>query len=307
MMRAESKQMKLSMGTWSFAFGPYAANPKSIPEIARRLAAAGFDGIELSGYPPHVTPEAYATPAARAELKALLSDLGLGISGYSSDLGSANPTIPENRTAYLDLFRRLLDLCHDLGSPMIRVDSVGAPGSIPDEDYHTAFHRLADLWRDCADAARQAHVLMAWEFEPGFLFNKPSEVIEMHELVGHPWFQILFDTAHAYMCGVVGSRQHGKREILEGGVAEFIAKLHGSIGAVHVIDSDGTLVNDDTSTHLPIGEGHVPWPFLAPKLLNIPHIGWWCADLCFYEGAWERIDDNLRAVRGLLAPAPVKR
>lgn len=299
--------MKLSMGTWSFAFGPYAASPKSIPEVARRLAKAGFDGVELSGYPPHVTPEAYATPAARSELKTLLGDLGLGLSGYSSDLSSANPLIEGNRTAYLDRFRQILDLCHDLGCPMIRVDSVGAPGSIPDEDYHTSFYRLADIWRDCADAARQAHVLITWEFEPGFVFNKPSEVLEMHERVGHPWFQILLDTAHAYMCAVVGSRQHGKREILEGGVAELIAKLHGSIGAVHVIDSDGTLFNDDTSTHLPIGEGHVPWPFLAPKLLSIPHIQWWCADLCFYEGAWEMVDENLRAVRGLMAGAQVKR
>lgn len=299
--------MKLSMGMWSFAFGPYAANPRSTPDIARRLAEAGYDGIELSGYPPHITLEDYASPSARAGLKTLLSDLGLGVSGYSSDLSSANPLIEENRAAYFDRFRRLLDLCHDLGCPMIRVDTVGAPGSLSDEDYHAAFYRLADLWRDCADAARQAHVLVAWEFEPGFVFNKPSEVIGMHQRVGHPWFQVLLDTAHAYMCSVVGARQHGKRETLEGGIPELITALHGAIGAVHIIDSDGTLYNDDTSTHLPIGEGHVPWPFLTPRLLAIPHIEWWCADLCFYEGAWERIDDNLRAVRGLLAGAPVRR
>ena len=59
--------MKLSMGAWSFAFGPYAANPKSLEEIALRLAKAGYDGIELSGFPPHVTPEKYSSPAARAK------------------------------------------------------------------------------------------------------------------------------------------------------------------------------------------------------------------------------------------------
>ena len=131
----------------------------------------------------------------------------------------------DNRQAYLDQFRRLVDLAADLGSPMLRLDTFSAPGSIPDEDYHTAFHRLADVWRDCAELARQAQVRMVWEFEPGFVFNKPSEVFELHERVGHPWFQLLFDTAHAYMCGVVGSRQHGQREVLEGGVVELLDKL----------------------------------------------------------------------------------
>ena len=102
--------MKFSMGAWSFAFGPYAANPKSMEEIARRLAKAGYDGIELSGFPPHVTPEKYATPAARAELKRFLADLGLGISGYSADLGTINPTMAENHRSYVDQFKQLLEL-----------------------------------------------------------------------------------------------------------------------------------------------------------------------------------------------------
>ena len=30
---------------------------------------------------------------------------------------------------------------------MIRFDTGTAPGSISDDDYHTAFYRLADVWR----------------------------------------------------------------------------------------------------------------------------------------------------------------
>lgn len=272
-------------------------------EIARRLAASGFDGIELSGFPPHTTLDSYSSKSSRAELKSFLEGLGLGISGYSSDLSSVNPLVPENRQAYLDQFQRLLELCADLGCPMIRIDTVGAPGSIPDSDYHTSFCRLADVWRECAGAARQAGVLMTWEFEPGFIYNKPSEVIELHERIGHPWFQILFDTAHAYLCAVCASRQHGKPEILEGGVAEFVTTLHSAIGAVHVIDTDGTLYNDDTSTHLPLGSGRIPLPSLMPRLLALPHIDWWCIDLCFYDGAWELVEENLRAARELIATA----
>ncbi|MBI5281739.1 MAG: sugar phosphate isomerase/epimerase [Candidatus Solibacter usitatus] len=295
--------MKLSMGAWSFSFGPFAAAPKSLDEIARRLAKAGFAGIELSGHPPHVTLDRYATAASRVELRRFLSDLGLGISGFSADLTGANPLAGHDRAAYLDLFRRNVELCAEIGSPSIRVDTFGAPGSIGGDQYHAAFYRLADLWRDCADAARQAQVPMVWEFEPGFVFNKPSEVLELHERVGHPWFRILFDTAHAYMCSVVGSRQHGKREVLEGGVAEFLEMLHSAIGAVHVIDSDGSLVGDETSTHVPIGDGRIPWSFLAPRLLSVPHVEWWCADLCFCAEAWELVEDNLKRVRDVIAAA----
>ncbi len=288
------------MGSWSFAFGPYAANPKPLEEVARRLSRAGYDGIELNGYPPHATLERYATKAARAELKAMLDDLGLGVSGYSADLSAWNPALEESRKPYLDRFRRLAELCHDVGSPMIRVDTGTAPGSLADREYHAAFERIAALWRECAEAAREARVVMAWEFEPGFAFNKPSEVAGMYELVGHPWFRILFDTAHAYMCAVAGARQHGKRETLEGGVAEFIEKLGPAIGAVHVIDSDGTLYCDETSTHVPIGQGRVPWRYVAPALEALPRVEWWCADLCFHEGAWEMVEENLRAARGLV-------
>jgi sugar phosphate isomerase/epimerase len=295
--------IRISMGTWSFTFGPYAANPKPLEQVLRRLAEAGYDGVELNGYPPHVTLERYALPAARAGLRSLIDGLGLGVSGYSADLSEYNPAVEENRQGYLDRFRRLVELCHDLGSPMIRVDTGTAPGSLSDREYHAAFHHVADLWRECAEYAREARVLMAWEFEPGFVFNKPSEVLAMYERVGHAWFRILFDTAHAYMSAVVGARQHGPRETLEGGVAEFIGRLGSAIGAVHVIDSDGTLYGDDTSHHVPIGQGRVPWRYVAPALGALPRIEWWCADLCFYPGAWEMVEDNLRAARAVAAMA----
>ncbi len=295
--------MKLSMGSWSFAFGPYATEPKPLDEIALRLAGAGFDGIELSGYPPHVTPERYGSASARAELRSLLSGLGLGISGYSSDLGACNPTVPGNGEKYLQAFQRLADLCHELGAPMIRVDTVSAPGSVRNRDYHDCFQRLADVWWPCAEYAQQAGVTMAWEFEPGFIFNKPSEVVAMHKRIGHPAFRILLDTAHAYMCAVAGARQHGKREVLEGGISEMLDLLHGAIGGVHLIDSDGSLLSDDTSTHVPLGQGLIPWPAVTPKLLALPGIEWWCLDLCFYAGAWELVEENLAAARGLLQQA----
>jgi sugar phosphate isomerase/epimerase len=292
--------MKLSMGSWSFAFGPCAAVPKSIEEIAARLGGAGYDGIELSGYPPHVTLERYPSAASRAALRSLLAGHGLEISGYCSDLGAHSPTIASNTERYLDAFTRRVELCHDIGCPMIRVDTVAAPGAIPDADYAGCFARLAELWRRCAERSSAAGVVMAWEFEPGFVFNKPSEIFELHRLIGHPGFRVMFDTGHAYMSAVGGARQHAPRETLQRGVVELIERLHDSIGFVHLVDSDGTLCADDTSTHVPLGHGRIDWAAVAPKLLTLPHIEWWCIDLSFCAQAWELVDESLRTARALL-------
>ncbi|HVP48504.1 MAG TPA: TIM barrel protein, partial [Bryobacteraceae bacterium] len=152
-----------------------------------------------------------------------------------------------------------------------------------------------------AGIAQEGGVRVVWEFEPGFAFNKPSEVLRLHQAVGHPNFFVLFDTSHAYMCSVTGARQHGAKEVLPGGVSEFLDKLRGRVGAIHLIDSDGTLHGDETSTHRPFGEGFVDFQALAPKLLDLPKIEWWCIDMCFWASSWELVEPSLRFVRNLLA------
>jgi len=156
------------------------------------------------------------------------------------------------------------------------------------------------VWREAAGIAQDAGVRLCWEFEPGFAFNKPSEVTAMHKKVAHPNFYVMFDTSHAYMCAVVGARQHGPKETLPGGVAELLKNLQGRIGAIHLIDSDGTLHGDETSTHRPFGEGYIDFKPLAPQLLAVPNIEWWCIDMCFWAGSWELVESSREFVADLL-------
>jgi sugar phosphate isomerase/epimerase len=295
--------MKISLGSWAFSFGPFAENPIPFEKTAKRLSEAGYDGIEICGFPPHVTLADYPTPESRRGLVKFLQDQRMGVSGYAADFTSVNPTAEGNAQRYLDLFRRNVEMCVDIGSPSIRVDTIAAPGSIRNRDYQAAFDRVADLWRNCAGIAGQAGIRMVWEFEPGFVFNKPSEVLSMHQQIGHPNFRILFDTSHAYMCSVVGARQHGARETLPGGVADFLKRLEGRIGAIHLIDSDGTLHAEETSTHRPFGEGLIKFRALAPALLAIPAIDWWCIDMCFWAGSWELVEPSRTFVLDLLRSA----
>jgi sugar phosphate isomerase/epimerase len=293
--------MKISLGSWAFSFGPYAADPIPFEAVVKRLAAAGYDGIDVSGFPPHVTLEKYPSRKSRLELARFLDDYGLGVSGYSADFSAVNPIIQENEHRYLDLVRRNVQMASDIGSPTLRVDTVSAPGSVPDEEYDASFHRLSRIWAEGAEIAQNAGVRLVWEFEPGFVFNKPEEIVRMHQEVRHANFSIMFDTSHAYMCAVVGARQHGKRDVLPGGVAEFLDKLHGRIGAIHLIDSDGTLHHDETSTHRPFGEGLIDFDRLAPRLLAVPNIEWWTIDMCFWAGSWDLVDASRQFAAGLLA------
>ena len=102
------------------------------------------------------------------------------------------------------------------------------------------------------------------------------------------------------MCSVVGARQPGAKETLPGGVAEFARMLKGKIGHIHLIDSDGTLHGDETSTHRPFGEGLIDFDEAIQAIMEgAGYTGeWWTIDLCFWPEAW----DVTAAAQKFLAP-----
>ena len=84
------------------------------------------------------------------------------------------------------------------------------------------------------------------------------------------------------------------------------AQRHAILGwAGFDVLADGTLHGDETSTHRPFGEGFIDFAGLAPKLLEVPKIEWWCIDMCFWAGSWELVEPSLKFVRNLLAAQTV--
>jgi sugar phosphate isomerase/epimerase len=272
---------KFSLGSWAFSFGPFANDPWSFERVCRYAADAGYDGIEINGFRPHPHPDDYATEGKIKELKALLGDLGLGISGFAPDFTKVPPAVVP-AAAYLAEVDRCLRFCERLGITKLRVDTVSPPAALPVQEYAARHERLAATWRQAAERCGRAGVDLVWEFEPGFWLNRPSEICRIVETVGHPRFGVLFDTSHAHMCAVVGARQAGEREVLPGGVVELARRLAGHIGHVHFIDSDGTLHHEETSAHVPFGEGHVDFgATLAALKGDLTKLEWWCFDFCF--------------------------
>ena len=272
---------KISIGSWAFAFGPFEADPWSFERVVKYTADAGFDGLEICGFEPHAHPDTCDTPDKCRELAKILEDNGLGTSGYAADFMSVPPSVVD-ADAYLAVFRKCLAVCEGIGIPGIRVDTVSPPDALAQDEYDKRFARLAATWNAASAEAAQAGMALVWEFEPGFWLNKPSDVKRLVEAVGHDNFKVLFDTSHAYMGAVVGARQPGDPELLPGGVAEYAALLGPDIGHLHLIDSDGSLHGDETSTHSPFGDGHIDFKAaLEPVQEQLLAMPWWCIDLCF--------------------------
>ena len=293
---------KISIGTWAYSIGPYADKPVPWDEILRKLRELGFDGVELGGFGIHPTPDIMPTKEQRAACKQGVADAGLAFSGMAANLWSQHLIDAEDTTPYLNEFRKNLEFCADLGIPGIRVDTVQPPTIFDKVDPDTARKRVVTAWKRCAREAADKGVYVTWEFEPGFAFNKPSDILRIVDEVGDANFGVQFDTCHAHMVAAVGARQPGKKETLPGGALELARRLRGKINHLHLIDSDGTLHGDETSTHAPFGEGLLDFDTLIPELnrSGIPH-NWWTIDLCFWPDAWTVTEKCKKAVDKLNA------
>jgi hypothetical protein len=61
----------------------------------------------------------------------------------------------------------------------MRVDSIDPPTVLNEVSLDAALKRVVPTWQRCAELAAKAGVRLVWEFEPGFAFNKPSEVLRV--------------------------------------------------------------------------------------------------------------------------------
>ena len=291
---------KISIGSWAYAIGPYQDHPVAWDDVINQLKSLDFDGVELGGFSPHPNPDDMPDIEQRQACKEQLSKLGLGWSGLAADLWSEHLIDTEDTSAYMDVFRKNLQFCVDLGIPAIRVDAVQPPTVFETVDIDVARRRVVETWRSCAAEAADKGIRLSWEFEPGFAFNKPSDVVRIVEEVNHDNFGVMFDTCHGQMAAVVGARHWGEKEILPGGLLELAQKLRGKINHLHLIDSDNTLHDDETSTHAPMGQGVIDFDALMPELIknDLGH-DWWTIDLCFWENAWEATEQCKKAVDAL--------
>src|SRR5260370_29410228 len=122
----------------------------------------------------------------------------------------------------------------ELGIKRIRVDAVEPPTFFEtagkDIGAKLGMERLVRVWDKCSKIAADHGMNVCWEFEPGFVFNKPSEITQIVDAVrakGNANFGVLYDTCHAHMCAHVAANQTGTKETLPGGRLELPDRLTG--------------------------------------------------------------------------------
>ena len=287
---------KLSIGSWAYLFNQEKPTT-DFHEVLHKLQHLGYDGVELGSFGTHPTPFSHPTKADRQRLKKEVADHGLEFSGIAVDLwGFKKPgpsILDENPTPYMAAFLGFTVFGSDLGIKTIRVDAVESPDFFEKSgtDPKVGMDRIVTVWDKCSKIAADYGMNLTWEFEPGFLFNKPSEVLQIVDAVkakGNKNFGVMYDTCHAHMCAGIGANQSGTKETLPGGAQELLEKLKGKITHVHLIDSDGSLNEHHTSTHNPFGTGSLNFDKLLPALnqAGVPN-DWWVVDLCFWPNAWD--------------------
>lgn len=291
---------RTSIGTWAYNIGPYENDPIPFDTVGAKLAELGFDGLELGGFNGYPNPHLLPTKDDRDELKETIAAWGLDISGLAADLWSQHLVDTDDQSAYLQEFTLNADFARDLGIKGIRVDTVQPPTILDEMDERTAFDRVTRAWKAAVRIAADRGLYVTWEIEPGFCFNKPSQILRVLDAIPDRNFGVMYDTCHGQMIAVVGARHPGEKETLPGGQMELIEKLSGRINHIHLIDSDNTCHkdadgNDETSAHPPFGDGVVDFDSLVPRLAkeDVGH-DWWTIDLCFYHDAW-RVTERCKA------------
>ena len=284
---------RISIGSWAYTIGPYEKDPVDFFTVCEKLKELGFDGVEVGGFPPHPNPDDLPGQSQRQEIASRVREMGLEFSGLAANLWGEHLIDTDDPSAYIAEFRKNCEFCCDMGIETIRVDTVQPPTIFESVDRQTAFQRVVDTWKECCIIATDHGLQMTWEFEPGFAFNKPTDVVQILETIPDPNFGVLYDTCHGQMVSVVGARHPGEKEILPGGQLELIEMLSGRINHIHLIDSDNTCHkaadgSDETSSHPPFGLGLLDFDTLVPALAKeeVPH-DWWTVDLCFWPDAWQ--------------------
>ena len=115
----------------------------------------------------------------------------LAFSGFVPNLWDQHLIDTEDPQPYINKFKAGLEFAADLGIKGLRVDCVQPPTIIREVEYGTAMDRVVRTWRKCADIAADAGQYVTWEFEPGFVFNKPSDIVRIHDAVDKENFGLI--------------------------------------------------------------------------------------------------------------------
>lgn len=206
----------------------------SFAQSCRKALETGYTGIEVA--PFTLSEDPAAIPAGqRREYRDVIGSEGIGYAGLHALLtaprGELHVTTPDNnvRTRSWDYFRKLIDLCADLGDGGVMVLGSGKQRRAMEGDtVEDATKRLREGLASVAGHAAGRGVLVLPETLAPHLSNVLTtldETVALVKEIGHPAIRTMFDTHNA----VAETEPHD----------QLIKKYAEYIEHVHVNEMDG--------------------------------------------------------------------
>jgi sugar phosphate isomerase/epimerase len=255
-------------------------------EAAARIAAIGYDGLELMADVPHAWPAGLLEGPKRA-IRESMERHGLEFSNVNAFMMNAvadhrqpywHPSFIEPDEGYrrvrIDHTRRALDLCAELGAPHITTEPGGplAPG----QSRAAAITRFVEALKPLAEHAERRGVLLLIEPEPGLLIETTDAYLEVADRVGAPSIGLNFDVGHAYCMGEDLPKQ--------------VARLSRHTRHYHFEDIAPTRVHH----HLIPGLGAIDFAPIVGAIRSTGYDGWITVEL------YPNVDDPDAAARGAM-------
>jgi sugar phosphate isomerase/epimerase len=271
--------MRLAFSTNAYLRYPF-------DEAADRIAAIGYEGLELLADVPHAWPAGLLEVQKRGILEAM-ERAGLCFSNINSFMMNAvndyrqpywYPSFiepdPHYRRVRLDHTHRALSLCAELGAPHITTEP-GGPLA-PDQSRQEAIDLFVEVLKPLAEHAHQLGVLLLIEPEPGLLLETTDQYLEVAERLAAPSIGLNFDVGHAYC--------------VSEDLPRAIAKLAPHIRHYHLEDIAASRVHH----HLVPGMGAIDFAEVVGAIRKTGYDGWLTVEL------YPFIDDPDAAARGAL-------
>jgi protein FrlC len=244
---------KYAFNTWVYSSFPCWVPSYSLDDTIRRIAAIGYDGIEIGCAAPHAWP-AHLPGTRRAELRSLMADVGLKPVSLLPAPGGGpgnNPAslLAEERKATIAHYKEVIDLAHDLGADrVLYICGWRSHGTGFEQAWEWTRSALGEIAAHARDKG------IAVSIEPtsadSNLVDTAGQALKLRAEVGLPNLKVMFDTFHALYRNEVSS--------------DYVFEMAEYLDHVHFADTN----------RLPPGEGTIDWHGVMAALKQIGFSGY---------------------------------
>ena len=248
----------------------------TVEEAVRRIAKAGYEGVDLYTGAPHEWPQDY-TGSERDALKKLIADRGLKLTGFAVAGGGLglqyNFSSPREsiRKGTVQYYVDNIHLAAELGCPLMNVLTGHVIyGTTKEQARKWTMDALQDL---TAEAEKTKFIL---GLHPQYIAESPlmitvDDALEMIKELNSSCVKIIYDTA--------------QQNISYRNFMDDIRKAGRHLCYVHGADNDGV-----RWTHEALGKGTVDWEGIVRALVEINFSGYICTQ------SWSELPNDVDSV-----------